>query len=118
MLPWILTGNSRVYGANEHRVRSVAEETVTPIEQRVQSLELACAGMWEILRDKLGVTEDELVAKIQEIDARDGRVDGKMSGAVGAKCNSCGRQLLSRRSDHCNWCGNSLPAAPFRNNVQ
>ena len=40
---------------------------------RIDQLTLICAAMWELMKEKLAVQEDELVAKVAEIDARERR---------------------------------------------
>ena len=73
------------------------------LEDKVDSLSLTCQALWEILRDRTKLTEEELLAKISEIDMRDGRADGKM-GAKGGPCSKCGR-VLNKRHLRCLYCG-------------
>ena len=53
---------------------------------------LACEGMWTLVRDKLGLSDDELVARINEIDLSDGRLDGKVRKTAVA-CPKCSRTI-------------------------
>ena len=69
----------------------------------VEELSLACQGMWELLRDHLGFTDDHLRAKILEIDARDGIVDGKMGTEI-IHCPSC-NQRTGTSTKSCLYCG-------------
>ncbi len=103
-----------VPGASVTGVRSITDNAVQPLEHRIESLELACAGMWELLKTKFDCTDDELVAKIHEIDARDGVVDGRIGSNTHSHCPNCHRQLLTKRSALCNWCGAVLPVEPFK----
>ncbi len=73
------------------------------LEDKIESLALACQSLWELLRDNTDLTEVELNAKIQEVDLRDGRQDGKLSRVVG-DCPSCGRKT-SKRRHRCIYCG-------------
>ncbi|MDB6077185.1 MAG: hypothetical protein JWO82_932 [Akkermansiaceae bacterium] len=72
-------------------------------QDQVDRLTLACQAMWEIIRDRIGVTEQELQAKITEIDARDGAIDGKIGYEV-VDCPECGQKTSTRRS-RCVFCG-------------
>jgi hypothetical protein len=76
-------------------------------KQELEELTLACQAMWELLRDHLGFTDAHLKAKILEIDARDGVVDGKI-GAEVVDCPHCG-QKASTTKPNCMYCGNRLP---------
>lgn len=76
-------------------------------KQEIDELTLACQAMWELLRDHLGLTDEQLRAKILEIDARDGSVDGKIGPEL-IDCPHCGRQA-STIKPNCMYCGHSLP---------
>ncbi|MEN8148620.1 MAG: hypothetical protein ABFS86_02285 [Planctomycetota bacterium] len=76
------------------------------LQDRVDRISLACQAMWELLRDRGALDEEELLARIEEIDLRDGRVDGRM-GPTPQECPGCGRRSNSRRKT-CMYCG-----APF-----
>lgn len=78
-------------------------------KQEVEELTLACQAMWELLRDHLGFTDEHLKAKMLEVDARDGTVDGKI-GAQLVDCPHC-RQKASTSKPNCVYCGNRLPSA-------
>jgi hypothetical protein len=78
-------------------------------KQELEELTLACQAMWELLRDHLGFTDDHLKAKILEIDARDGVVDGKI-GAEVIDCPHCG-QKASTTKPNCMYCGHRLPSS-------
>jgi hypothetical protein len=59
--------------------------------------------MWEILNEKLGVSENELLVKVREIDLRDGREDGKKRRIL-KKCPGCERVMNEGRTC-CVYCG-------------
>lgn len=62
--------------------------------------------MWELLRDHSDLTEDHLKAKILEVDARDGTVDGKIGHEI-IDCPDCGQKTGTRRS-FCVFCGHTI----------
>jgi hypothetical protein len=71
--------------------------------RHVDRLALACQAMWEIMRDRSNLLEQDIEAKMLEIDARDGRLDGKITTQV-LKCSSCGSTTNSKRFS-CVICG-------------
>ena len=94
-------------GISSADARMIAEDSSKAIELRLQSLELACAAMWTILKDKHGYTDELLVEAITEVDGRDGKVDGKISRAERI-CTHCNRKVLTRNPNKCSWCGGAL----------
>ena len=79
------------------------------LESKIETLALACQSLWEILRDTTDLTEDKLEDKMEEIDLRDGRLDGRLSKVADA-CMKCGRKTSRRRST-CLYCGASTEGA-------
>lgn len=77
--------------------------SIRMLEDKIDSLSLTCQALWELLRDRTKLTEEELCAKISEIDLRDGQADGKM-GVKGGPCSKCGR-VLNQRHLRCIYCG-------------
>ena len=81
------------------------------LESKLDNLAIICQALVEILRDKGGVTEEEILSKINEIDARDGRVDGKMTGRP-VDCPRCNRATHTRQVV-CMYCSAPLPGTTF-----
>lgn len=88
-----------------------AEQESAYLRRSVEMLNLTVAAVWELASEKLGITEDELMAKIQEIDLRDGKLDGKLSKEV-QRCPACSRNNKSSRAT-CMYCGGPLDQKPF-----
>lgn len=84
----------------------VPSDEMRSLSSQVDRLTLACQAMWELVRERTELTEEDLAQKIEEIDARDGEVDGKMGARI-VPCPSCGRNSNSRRSS-CVWCGEPI----------
>ena len=93
-------------------VRLIAEESNANLTQRVQLLELACAGLWELLKSQHGFSDEQLLEKIHEVDARDGQVDNQI-GHAAQVCPHCNRKLLTRNPTKCAWCGGALNSTVF-----
>jgi hypothetical protein len=87
----------------EHVGRRLAE-----LESRVDRLSLVNLALWTLLQERVGLTEDELMAKVQELDLRDGKLDGRMQSAI-TECPECSRPL-SQRHRKCLYCDYKLEA--------
>ncbi len=68
---------------------------------------LAVEALVEILCDRDILTRDEILARIAEIDLRDGQLDGQMTPEATA-CNSCQRPL-GAKMEKCIYCGAVRP---------
>lgn len=80
-----------------------ANASLQQLEARVDKLVLVCRSMWELVRDNTSLTEDDLMAKVLELDLQDGVADGKMNPGV-QQCAHCGR-AMSPRHARCLYCG-------------
>jgi len=80
-----------------------AARQAASVEQRIDKLALVCMAMWSLLREQTDLTEEDLLARVREIDLQDGREDGKAARQV-AKCPQCNR-TMSPRHERCMWCG-------------
>lgn len=78
-------------------------QALANVQRQVDRLSLACQALWEILRERTDITEEDLESKMLEIDGRDGSLDGKVAPQV-LDCPSCGRKTSSRRNT-CVMCG-------------
>jgi hypothetical protein len=81
-------------------------ERVRELEFSLQRMALVSQALWELLRSRLGLTEEELIAAIKEIDLRDGKLDGRMA-AQRMNCPSCERVVSSKHS-RCIYCGTAV----------
>jgi hypothetical protein len=105
----VVSGDS--LGAEAAREARTAQADAREIEQRLDRTLLACEAMWSIMRDKLGVTDIELVERINEIDLSDGNLDGKAKKSAVA-CPKCNR-AISPRFPKCMYCGQPIVQDPF-----
>lgn len=71
---------------------------------RLDRAELVAMALWELVGEKLGITTEELRAKVNEIDLRDGVLDGRYGGEVPAACSGCSRPIHPKRT-RCMYCG-------------
>jgi hypothetical protein len=89
------------------------QERVRLLEDSVARLALVNAAMWSLLKDRTGLTDAALTARVRDIDLRDGVEDGKITPDVRA-CPKCGRTLATRHR-RCIYCGaERVGGSPFQ----
>jgi hypothetical protein len=79
------------------------------LDDKVNHLALICRAMFELMQASSSVTEDQLKAKIVEIDLRDGAADGKVT-ARAQRCPKCGA-MMSPQMGRCLFCGHQDESA-------
>jgi hypothetical protein len=79
------------------------QATLGQIEERMDRLALICRAMLELLEERTGLTDEDLVKKIAEVDSRDGKADGRMI-PMAKPCPSC-ESMISPRFNRCLFCG-------------
>ena len=82
------------------------------LEDRFERLLVLTDALWELASEHLGLTEEQLAAKVTEIDGRDGTVDGRRTRAA-TRCAQCQSAVPAGRPT-CMFCGAVQPVAtPF-----
>ncbi len=76
---------------------------VRDLNAAINKLTLICRALWEIMAEDKKLDEEYIINKVNEIDLRDGKLDGKMTTAIRV-CQSCGRTLF-RGHQRCLYCG-------------
>lgn len=99
--------DATVAEARSDAVARRADDIERDSAMRAERHALVIQAMWETLRDHLGLTDEMLRRKMQEIDARDGFLDGRITAAA-APCEKCGRPVRSDRLK-CMMCGHQNP---------
>ncbi len=84
-----------------------AGDDVRRLTERVEQLTLLCAAMWQLLRERTNLSEQDLAERVASIDAKDGVADGKLTKTV-KKCPKCNR-TMSPKYSRCLYCGYNLP---------
>ncbi len=80
----------------------------------VEKLFMLTEALWTILKEQHGYSDDDLVERIQEIDMRDGKLDGKVAKEkIRPDCPQCGRKLMGKRPV-CLYCGAEVALDPFK----
>jgi ribosomal protein S27AE len=80
-----------------------AERKAADLEEQVDKLTLVCAALWDLVKEKTALTEEDLIARIAVVDARDGVADGKITHKA-RPCEQCGRSVAARHYK-CLYCG-------------
>ena len=84
------------------KVQDVSGE-VKALRGAVNKLMLINRALWEIIAEEKELDDKYLMDKVNEIDLRDGTLDGKLVTAI-MLCPSCGRTLF-KEHDKCLYCG-------------
>lgn len=94
-----------------HRLAAAndAREAVQNQEARLEKLTLLTVALAELLQE-MGVSEEKIVAKMQEIDLRDGALDGKIGAGI-VTCEHCGQKYKASHRQ-CMYCGISNANPP------
>ena len=70
-------------------------------------------ALWTILKEQHGFDDADLIDRINEIDLRDGKLDGRVKEKEGPlSCPKCNR-TLSRQRPTCLYCGTAIARDPF-----
>ena len=102
------------HGADVQAARRSATDAqirADELEARCERALLVCEALWTIMRDKLGVPEEELVNRVNEIDLSDGKLDGKVRRTA-VQCRKCGKKV-ARRFQRCMYCATPIETDPF-----
>ena len=81
--------------------------SISELEQKIDHLSMVSMALCELL-EEVGFSKSRILSKIEEIDLRDGRLDGKF--APSSKCKGCSRIVASHRTS-CLYCGIRVNAA-------
>ena len=105
-----LQGSGGSSARAQSKVRS-DESKVKHLEATVAKLLMINEALWEIVRDKFGMSDEDLNDKIYEVDMRDGAADGKNQRKA-SKCPNC-NHMVSSRHTACLYCGHVMDTSVF-----
>lgn len=72
-------------------------------DEQIKSSALILESIWELVKERTGLDDQDLMEKITEVDLRDGVADGKRREKA-STCLGCGRKI-SNRFQKCYHCG-------------
>jgi len=87
------------------------ESQIKVLNANLSKTLMICETLWEILRDRCGLTEEDLHKKLYEVDMRDGVLDGKNQRKA-VECPNC-RHMVSPRHPACLYCGQIIDTSVF-----
>ncbi len=79
------------------------QASVGQLEEKLDRLALICRAMYELLQETSGVSDEQLSAKITEVDLRDGKADGRVTPQQ-KPCPECDAMICAR-FNRCLFCG-------------
>ncbi|MCP4375910.1 MAG: hypothetical protein GY794_07025 [bacterium] len=94
------------------RAAADARSQAMLLELDIEKLFMITEAMWNILKEKHGYSDDDFLRMVQDIDLRDGQLDGKVAKQANPPCSQCGR-ILSSKHPMCMYCGAVSTRAPF-----
>ena len=120
MGPGIFGAASAQYQANmaavdaqtASRAAAAAGRQNDALSMDVEKLFMITEALWNILKEKHGYTDENLAVMVQNIDLRDGQLDGKVANQPNPACPKCGRTLMARHPV-CIYCGTVSVQGPF-----
>ena len=80
-----------------------AQQAIRRLDDRVSQLTLINMALWSLLQEVTDLTEDQLLARVRELDLMDGRIDGRIRAKI-TQCQQC-QQTLSQKHLRCLYCG-------------
>jgi len=81
----------------------ITTQHIKDLSQRIARLTLINQALWELIRDRLQLTDTDLEHIMEEIDLRDGVKDGMITNTP-LQCPKCGR-ISNSRHWKCLYCG-------------
>jgi len=70
-------------------------------------------AIWNLVKEKTNLTDEDLMAAVAQLDLSDGVADGKKQADGPLRCPECDR-ANSRRHEFCIYCGSMLRTTPFQ----
>jgi hypothetical protein len=87
--------------------RKRSQRRLNDSKVEVEHLTLVVDAMWSLLAERLNLTNDDLLARIDELDLADGVLDGRRQPAP-AMCTGCEAAIPPGRPN-CQFCGTPSP---------
>ncbi len=106
------SNRAQLAGARASRTAAEVRTQNETITYDVEKLFMITEALWTILKDQHGYTDENLGQMIQDIDLRDGKLDGRVAKQQNPSCPQCGRTLMGKHPV-CLYCGTAVVRDPF-----
>jgi hypothetical protein len=103
-------GNQKGANSAAEKAESVSRRNAAEVDlltRRIERLVLVNAALWTLIQRHLPLREADLSAMVAELDAQDGKMDGRLGGPP-RPCPACGKPVAAR-SQRCCVCGAECP---------
>ena len=109
--------SSLAYAASQDASRASskaakANDEIMFVKADVEKLLMITEALWTLLKDQHGYSDEQLGNRIEQIDLRDGKLDGKVAKSPPKKCPACKRTVTRKRAV-CLYCGQKVKEDPF-----
>ncbi len=97
-----------------NRAQSLASQAsgeIKDLQRQVERLSLLNQALWELIREKLQLTDADLERMAQDVDLRDGVADGRIT-ARAVRCPTCTR-VNNTRHKKCIYCATEFASMLF-----
>lgn len=85
------------------RASRVVAGAGAPHAEHLDKLLLICQAMWELIKEKTDLKDEDLLKMVTELDLKDGKPDGKYTKPP-VDCPKCGAKIC-RKFNRCFSCG-------------
>lgn len=89
-----------------------AQTSVQLMQHDIDRLLMITEALWLFVKEQHNYSDEDLVKVINEIDLRDGLLDGRSAKSAPVTCPACGRINSGKRAA-CIYCGKPIPMDPF-----
>lgn len=79
---------------------------------KLERLLMITEALWTFIKKEHNKTDSDLIRMVAEIDARDGRIDGRVAAEPPIPCSACNR-ITTKHRPKCIFCGKPHIAPPF-----
>ncbi len=90
---------------------SEANTSVKELQRQLDRANLLSQALWELVRERLNLSDRDLERMAQEIDLRDGVKDGRMT-PIAVRCPTCQR-VNNTRHKKCIYCSTEFDSMLF-----
>ncbi|MBF0197936.1 MAG: hypothetical protein HQL32_09505 [Planctomycetes bacterium] len=105
--------NAKASANNAHSKASKAESEVHFLQWKVERLTMVTEALWEIIKKSHKITDQDLQKYINQVDLKDGKLDGKVAKTPPVKCSRC-KKTVQRGKTVCMYCGEQNQISPFK----